>query len=111
MAARVCPPRVTVPVNAGLTKGAYAIRLGIWLSVASVCPPRVGVPVNTGLCKGAYGVRLGILLTVARLCPPNVAVPVNAGLARGALLFSCVWILEETVLRYDISVGVAPANV
>ena len=55
----------------------------------------MGVPVKVGLSKGAYDVRLGSWLTVARLCPPSVGLPVNAGLARGALVFSCVWILEE----------------
>ena len=83
-----------VPVNAGLAKCAYFVRLGIWLMVATVCP-----------------LRVGIWLMVVRVCPPRVGVHVNARLARDALLFSCVWILAETPLRCAISVGVAPANV
>ena len=49
----VCPPRVAVPVKAGLAKGAYPVRLGIRLVVAIVCPPRVAVPVKAGLARGA----------------------------------------------------------
>ena len=47
-------------VKAGLAKGAYGVRLGIWLIVARVWPPNLAIPVKAGLAKGAYAVRLGI---------------------------------------------------
>ena len=48
---------------------------------------------------------------MARVWPRSVGLPVNAGLLSVALVFSCNCILEDTVLRYEISVGVAPENV
>ena len=86
-----CPPNVAIPVKAGLARGAYPVKEGIWLVVAMLCPPNVAAPVKAGLVKGVYLVKVGIWLVVAMFCPPKIAVPVKTGLARDALLFSCVW--------------------
>ena len=80
----VAPRMDTVPVKAGLARGAYPVREGIRSVVVMFFPPRVAVPVKAGLAKGAYPERLGIRFVVAIVCPPRVAVPVKAGLAKGA---------------------------
>ena len=49
----LCPPNVAAPVKAGLVKGVYLVKVGIWLVVAMFCPPKIAVPVKTGLARDA----------------------------------------------------------
>ena len=76
-----CPPNIAVPVKAGLTRGAYPVRLGIWLVVAMLCPPNAAIPVNAGQTRGAYPVRLaqlqqkyGIIKFQGAINPPDIFV-------------------------------------